>query len=74
MIKYFKALIFDFRFKRACKKAEKYYKTTRSHVLVLMIKGKPVVKYRRCLKDEIKQKKWNCSIETLEKYALYKTY
>ena len=74
MIKFFKALIFDLRFKRACKRADRYKKETRYNALVLMIGGKPVVKYRKVLKEEIKRKQWNCRIETLEKHALYKTY
>lgn len=68
------ALIFDWRFKRACKKADQYTKTTGYKCLVLMIGGKPVVKYRKVLKEEIKNKNWVCSLEILEKHALYKTY
>ena len=74
MFKFIKAFIFDWRFKRACKKAEKYYKETRRHALVLMLGGKPIVKYRKVLKDEIRRKLWSCDIGTIEKYALYKTY
>ena len=74
MIKFFRAWIFDVRFKHACKKADKYKKTTNYNALVLMIGGKPVVKYRKIIKEEIKRKQWNCSIETLERHALYKTY
>jgi hypothetical protein len=74
MIKFLKAWIFDWRFKRACKTADRYYKTTGYKVLVLMLGGKPVVKYRKVLKDEIKRKKWDCRLEILEKHALYKTY
>jgi len=74
MIKFFKTLIFDWRFKRACKTADKYYKTTGYKALVLMLGGKPVVKYRKVLKEEMKRKIWGCSLEILEKRALYKTY
>lgn len=73
--KFLTAWIFDIRFRRACKKADKYAKTTGYKALVLMLGGKPVVKYRKVLKEEIRQKMWraNC-LEILEKHALYKTY
>jgi hypothetical protein len=74
MVKFICAWIFDLRFKRACKRADKYAKTTGYKALVLMLGGKPVVKYRKVLKEEIKSKEWRCSLETLEKHALYKTY
>jgi len=74
MMKFFRAIIFDWRFKHACKRADRYKKTTRYKALVLCIDGKPIVKYRKVLKEEIKRKQWNCSIETLERHALYKTY
>jgi len=74
MIKFIKALIYDWRVKRACKKADKYTKTTGYKALVLLIGGKPVVKYRKMLKEEIKRGSWACSLETLEKRAIYKTY
>ena len=72
--KAFVAWIFDRRFKRACKRADRYKKTTGYNALVLMIGGKPIVKYRHILKQEIKRKQWSCRIETLDKKALYKTY
>ena len=68
------AWIFDLRFKKACKTADKYYETTGYKALVLMVGGKPIVKYRYQLKQEIKRKQWNCRLEILEKRALYKTY
>jgi hypothetical protein len=71
---FLKASIFNIRFKNACKKANKYYKETGYKALVLMIGGKPIVKYRKVLKQEIKRKQWNCKLEILEKRALYKTY
>ena len=74
MIKFFKSLIFDWRLKHACKTADRYKKTTGYKALVLVIGGKPVVKYRKMLKEEVKRKQWNCKLETLEKHALYKTY
>ncbi|MCL2291219.1 MAG: hypothetical protein FWC34_11065 [Bacteroidetes bacterium] len=74
MVKFIKACIYDWRVKRACKKADKYAKTTGYKVLVLLIDGKPIVKYRKVLKEEIKRKNWKCSLEMLEKRALYKTY
>ena len=74
IIKLIKAKIYDYRVKKACKKADKYHKTTGYKALVLLIDGKPVVKYRKVLKEEIKRKNWNCRLETLEKRALYKTY
>ena len=74
MKKFLTAWIFDIRFKHACKTADRYYKTTGYKALVLMLGGKPVVKYRKVLKEEIKRKVWDCKLETLEKHALYKTY
>jgi len=74
MIKFIKAQIFDLRFKRACKKADKFKKTTGYNALVLMIGSKPIVKYRKVLKEEIRRKQWKCRLEKLEKLALYKTY
>jgi len=74
MIKFIKAWIYDWRVKRACKKADRYAKTTHYKALVLIIGGKPIVKYRHILKNEIKRKQWKCNIETLEKRAIYKTY
>ena len=74
MIKFLKNWIFSRRFKSACKKADRYQITTRRKALVLLIGGKPVVKYRKTLKEEVKRKYWNCSLETLERKALYKTY
>jgi hypothetical protein len=68
------AYIYDWRVKRACKKADFYRKTTGYKALVLVINGKPVVKYRKTLKQELKLKKWTCYLEALEKRAIYKTY
>jgi hypothetical protein len=74
MIKFLKAWIFDLRFKHACKTEYRYKKTTGYNALVLMIGGKPIVKYRKILKEEVRRKQWNCRLEILEKHALYKTY
>ena len=74
LLKKIKKWLFNLRCARAIKKAEKYYRTTRRHALVLLVNGKPIVKYRYVLKSEVRQKKWNCKLEYLERLAIYKTY
>lgn len=74
MIKKIKKWIALQKIKKAIKKAEEYYKETRYHALVLKYNGKYKVFSRKHLKSLVKAKFFKCSLETLEKSAIYKTY
>ena len=62
--------------KKAVLKAEEQYKVSRYHHLVLVVKGKVVVRSRRELKRQHRLGlfKKGVTLEQLEKLALYKTY
>lgn len=64
------------KIKRAVEKAEMEYNVTRYHHLVLIIRGKVIVRSRRELKRQLKAGmfKKGVTLEKLEKLALYKTY
>jgi hypothetical protein len=64
------------RIARAVKKAEKNFRETRYHYLVLKIGKKIVVRSRKVLKEQIAAGMWKkgVTIYDLEKKALYKTY
>lgn len=66
-------LIYECRLKRAIAKANNMQKLTGCVFMVLMVKGRMLVKSKKNLKQLIKMHKLNCSIQTLEEAALYIT-
>ncbi len=66
-------LIYERRLKRAIAKANNMQKLTGCVFMVLMVKGRMLVKSKKNLKQLIKMHKLNCSIQTLEEAALYIT-
>lgn len=72
-IDYLADLIYERRLKRAIAKADNMHKITGHVYMVLMIKGRLVVKAKKNLKQLIKMHKLNCKITTLEEAALYIT-
>lgn len=76
VIKSIKKSIHEWRVRRAIRKADKMAKQTKLFFLVLLFKGKPIVKSRTSLKQAIKAGKYKkgVTIESLEKIAIYKTY
>lgn len=79
MVRIYRAIkksIFEWRVRKAVKKADKMATQTKLFFLVLNYKGHPVVKSRTSLKKQIKAGKYKkgVTIETLEKIAIYKTY
>lgn len=69
-----KAFIFDWRLKRKIRLANRLSKENKYKYLVLNTGGKPVIKQRNIVKEYCRQKVFNCSLETIERNALYKTY
>ena len=76
VIKYFKALLFDWRKKRAIKKAQNDAKLYGKKFLVLVFKGKPVVVSMQGIKQMIRQHRFskNFTPETACKCAIYIAY
>lgn len=74
--KYFKALIFDWRLKRAKKKAAGDAALYGKKYLVLAFAGKPVVVSMQGLKKLIRQHRFTkeFTAEKAHKYALYIAY
>lgn len=66
-------LIYERRIKRAIAKANNMQKLTGCVFMVLMVKGRMLVKSKKNLKQLIKMHKLNCSIQALEEAALYIT-
>lgn len=66
-------LIYERRLKRAIAKANNMQKLTGCVFMVLMVKGRMLVKSKKNLKQLIKMHKLNCSIQALEEAALYIT-
>lgn len=76
VIKYFKALLFDWRKKRAIKKAQNDAQLYGKKFLVLTFKGKPVVVSMQGIKQMIRQHRFskNFTPETACKCAIYVAY
>ena len=66
-------LIYECRLKRAIAKDNNMQKLTGCVFMVLMVKGRMLVKSKKNLKQLIKMHKLNCSIQALEEAALYIT-
>lgn len=73
LIDYLADLLYERRLKRAIAKAENMQKLTGHVYMVLMVKGRLVVKSKKNLKQLIKMHKLDCKIQTLEEAALYTT-
>mgnify|MGYP003289058312 FL=1 len=73
LIDYLADLLYERRLKRAIAKANNMHEITGHVYMVLMIKGRLVVKAKKNLKQLIKMHKLNCKITTLEEAALYIT-
>ena len=73
LIDYLADLLYERRLKRAIAKAENMQKLTGHVYMVLMVKGRLVVKAKKNLKQLIKMHKLDCKIQTLEEAALYTT-
>lgn len=73
VIKYFKALLFDWRVKRAIRKARKNANTYRKKYMVLVFKGKPVVISMQGLKHLIRMHRFSKGLtaEKAHKMAIY---
>lgn len=71
--KYFKALLFDWRKKRAIKKAQNDAELHRKKFLVLVFNGKPVVISMQGIKKMIRQHRFSkdFTAETTCKCAIY---
>ena len=74
--KYFKALLFDWRKKRAIKKAQNDAELHRKKFLVLVFCGKPVVVSMQGIKKMIRQHRFSkdFTAETACKCAIYIAY
>ena len=74
--KYFKALLFDWRKKRAIKKAQNDAELHRKKFLVLVFNGKPVVVSMQGIKKMIRQHRFSkdFTAETASKCAIYIAY
>ena len=74
--KYFKALLFDWRKKRAIKKAQNDAELQRKKFLVLVFNGKPVVVSMQGIKRMIRQHRFSkdFTAETACKCAIYIAY
>lgn len=74
--KYFKALLFDWRKKRAIKKAQNDAELHRKKFLVLVFNGKPVVVSMQGIKKMIRQHRFSkdFTAETARKCAIYIAY
>lgn len=74
--KYFKALLFDWRKKRAIKKAQNDAELHRKKFLVLVFNGKPVVVSMQGIKKMIRQHRFSKDFtsETACKCAIYIAY
>jgi hypothetical protein len=70
------SLIKGFLVKQAIRKAERLYKRTRYHHLVINWKGCPKVIARKTIKQMIKTKLFqkHITVESFERSAIYKTY
>lgn len=68
------AFLFDYTLKRKVRIANKLAKQNRYKYMVLNMGGKPVIKQRNIVKKYCLKGVFNCSLETIEKNALYKTY
>ena len=73
LIQYLADFLYERRLKRAIAKADNMQKLTGCVFMVLMVKGRLIVKSKKNLKQLIKMHKLNCSIAALEKAALYIT-
>ena len=73
LIKLLDERIYQMRLKRAIAKADNMQKLTGHVYMVLMVKGRLVVKAKKNLKQLIKMHKLDCKIQTLEEAALYIT-
>lgn len=74
--KYFKALLFDWRKKRAIKKARNDAELYGKKFLVLIFRGKPVVVSMQGIKKMIRQHRFSkeFTAETAHKRAIYIVY
>ena len=72
-MKKIKTLIYEYRMKKAIRKANEYHKLTGNKFLVVNVGGKLVVKSKKNLKYLIKTGVVNCSIQEIEELALYIT-
>lgn len=74
--KYFKALVFDWRLKRAKRKAQKDADLYGKKFLVLVFAGKPVVVSMQGIKTLIRQRRFskNFTAERAVKCALFIAY
>ena len=74
--KYFKALLFDWRKKRAIKKAQNDAELHRKKFLVLVFNGKPVVVSMQGIKKMIRQHRFSkdFTAETACKCTIYIAY
>jgi len=68
-----KQRIFEFRLKRAIKKAHKLKELTKYKYFVILWKGKPKVIPKQTLKRWIKRKRLKGTIQQIEQTALYTT-
>lgn len=74
--KYFKALLFDWRKKRAIKKAQNDAELHRKKFLVLVFNGKPIVVSMQGIKKMIRQHRFSkdFTAKTACKCAIYIAY
>jgi hypothetical protein len=69
-----KDIIRRFRLKMAIRKANKLYRETRYKYMVILWRNKYIVISRKKAKELVRQKYFGCSLETIERMAIYKTY
>jgi hypothetical protein len=69
-----KNIIRKIRLKRAIKKANRLYNQTGYQYLVLLYRNKFIVKSRKEIKELVRLKYFGCSLQTIERIAIYKTF
>lgn len=69
----FKKILFEYRLNRAIKKANRLRKLTKYKYFVILWKNKPIAIPKRTIKNWVKRKRLKCTIQDIEKTALYIT-
>jgi len=71
--KKFKDVIFNFKLRKAIKKANRLAKLTHYRYYVILWKGEPVAIPKKTVKEWVKRRKIKVSFEKMEQSALYIT-
>ena len=68
-------IIFNWRYKRAVRKADKLHKSTKRKYLVILLDGKPVAVSKRKVRTLVATRKFRkgVTVADIEKRALYTT-